>query len=198
MNKSYPVRFMVYLYNNQQFLPSDANLILKKTRELTHLLEIIIRDCRISSKFIELDISIPKKENLDKVLNFLKTISPIKDLIEVQERHLTKNETINNAIVLFNEEKYWWAHEALEMIWKKSNGEERQLLNALILVCAGFVHNQKDEYNICLSILERSMTKFSTVKESVYYGINIDEIKKRITKILQNKKIVHFKIPLVI
>jgi hypothetical protein len=38
------------------------------------------------------------------------------------------------------------------------------------------------------------MTKFSTVKESIYYGIDIDEIKKRITKILQNKKIEQFKI----
>ena len=192
MTKYYPVRFMVYLYN-QQFLPSDANLILKKARALTHSIEIIIRDCRISTKFIELDISIPKKENVDKVLNFLKMISPIKELIEVQERHLTKDEAINNAIILFNEEKYWWSHEALEMIWKESEGEEKQLLNALILVCAAFVHNQKDEYNVCLSILERAMTKFSTVKESIY-GINIDKIKKRITKILQNKKIVQFKI----
>jgi hypothetical protein len=33
------------------------------------------------------------------------------------------------------------------------------------------------------------MIKFSTVKESIYYGINIDEIKTRITKILQNKKL---------
>lgn len=193
MNKSSYVRFMVYLYN-QQFLPSDANLILKKTREITRSLEIIIRDCRISTKFIELDISLSKKENLDKVLNFLKKISPIKELIKVQERNLTKNEAINNAIILFNEEKYWWSHEALEMIWKESKGEEKQLLNALILICAAFVHNQKDEYNICLSILKRSMTKFSTVKESIYYGIDIDEIKKRITKILQNKKIEQFKI----
>lgn len=193
MNKSNSDRFMVYLYN-QQFVPSDANLILKKTRELTHSRGIIIRDCRISTKFIELDISIPKKENVEKVLNFFKTISPIKELIEVKERHLTKNEAINNAIVLFNEEKYWWSHEALEMIWKASKGEEKQLLNGLILVCAAFVHNQKDEHNVSLSILERSMIKFSTVKESIYYGINIDEIKTRITKILQNKKIVQFKI----
>jgi hypothetical protein len=193
MNKSHSDRFMVYLYN-QQFVPSDANLILKKTRELTHSIEIIIRDCRISTKFIELDITIPKKENVDKVLNFFRTISPIKELIEVKESHLTKNEAINNAIVLFNEEKYWWSHESLEMIWKASKGEEKQLLNGLILVCAAFVHNQKDEYNVSLSILERSMIKFSTVKEPIYYGINIDEIKSRITKILQNKKIVQFRI----
>jgi len=193
MNKSNLNRFMLYLYN-KQFLPSDANLILKKTRELTQSIEIIIRDCRISTKFIELDISIPKTYEVDKVLNLLKTISSIKEVIEVKERHYTKNEAINNAIVLFNDEKYWWSHEALEMIWKESHGEEKQLLNGLILVCAAFVHYQKDEYNVCLSILERSMIKFSTVKKSIYYGINIDEIIKRITEILQNKEIVLFKI----
>lgn len=193
MNKSNLNRFMLYLYN-KQFLPSDANLILKKTRELTQSIEIIIRDCRISTKFIELDISIPNTYEIDKVLNLLKTISSIKELIEVKERHFTKNEAINNAIVLFNDEKYWWSHEALEMIWKDSHEEEKQLLNGLILVCAAFVHYQKDEYNVCLSILERSMIKFSTVKKSIYYGINIDEIKKRIIKILQNKEMVLFKI----
>jgi predicted metal-dependent hydrolase len=193
MNKSNLNRFMLYLYN-KQFLPSDANLILKKTRDLTQSIEIIIRDCRISTKFIELDISIPKTYEVDKVLNLLKTISSIKEVIEVKERHYTKNEAINNSIVLFNDEKYWWSHEALEMIWKESHGEEKQLLNGLILVCAAFVHYQKDEYNVCLSILERSMIKFSTVKKSIYYGINIDEIKKRITEILQNKEIVLFKI----
>jgi predicted metal-dependent hydrolase len=184
---------MLYL-NNKQFSPSDANLILKKTRELTHSLDIIIRDCRISTKFIELDVSISKKYNVNKVLNLLKTISSIKELIEVKDRHFPKNEAINNARVLFNEEKYWWSHEALEMIWKESNGEEKQLLNGLILICAAFVHYQKDEYKVCLSILERSMIKFSRVKKSIYYEINIDEIKKRITKILQSKEIVQFKI----
>jgi uncharacterized protein len=186
-------RFMVYLYN-QQFLPLDANLILKKARELTSSVEIIIRDCRISTNFIELDLSIPKNIQIDNVLILLKKISSIKEVLEVKERLLNKTEAIDNAIVLFNQEKYWWSHEALEMVWKESKGEEKQLLNGIILICAAFVHSQKNEYNICLSILERSLRKFVTVKESFYYGINIDEIKTRITRILQDKEIVYFKI----
>ena len=186
-------RFMVYLYN-QQFLPSDAILILKKARKLTSSIEIIIRDCRISTNFIELDISISKNTQIDNVLILLKKISSIKEVIEVKERLLNKTEAIDNAILLFNQEKYWWSHEALEMVWKESKGEEKQLLNGLILICAAFVHNQKNEYNICLSILERSLRKFVTVKKSFYYGINIDGIKTRITKILQDKEIVYFKI----
>ena len=194
MNQHNLYRYMVYL-DNPQFLPPDADLLLKKSRELTEPVEfIIIRDCRIATKFIELDISLEKKENIDKVSNLLKRISSTKEIIEVKERHLTKVEAINNAIVLFNDEKYWWSHEALEMVWKESEGQEKQLLNGLILICAAFVHSQKNENTICFSILERSMVKFFNVKDSNYHGINIEKIKKIITQILKNKKILKFKI----
>ena len=167
-HKSFDRRFMVYLYN-EKFFPSDAKLVLRKIRDLTDAVEIISRDCRISPNFIELDISFPKYNDINHVLKLLKKISPIKEAVEVKERHLSKDEAINNAINLFNEEKYWWSHESLEMVWKESTGEEKQLLNGLILVCAAFVHQQKDESNICLSILERSMLKFSDVKISMYH-----------------------------
>ena len=194
MNKHNLYRYMVYL-DNLQFLPTDADLILKKSRELTNSIEfIIIRDCRIATMFIELDISLEKKENIDKVSNLLKRISSTKEIIEVKERHLNKAEAINNAIVLFNDEKYWWSHEALEIVWKESKGEEKQLLNGLILICAAYVHSQKNENTICFSILERSMVKFFNVKDSNYHAINIEKIKKIITQIVENKKILKFKI----
>jgi uncharacterized protein len=191
MKNSY--RYMVYL-NNAQFSPADANLILKKSRELTNSLDIIIRDCRIASDFIELDLSFGKKENIDKVLNLLKNISLTKEIMEVKERHLNKSEAITSAIELFNDEKYWWSHEALEMVWKEASGDEKRLLNGLILICAAFVHFQKNENSICFSILERSMTKFLNVETSNYYGINIDKIKILIGQILENKKILMLKI----
>ncbi len=193
MNKHNLYRYMVYL-DNPQFVPIDADLILKKSRELTNSLDIIIRDCRIASDFIELDLSIEKKEIIDKILNLLKKISSIKEIIEVKERHLSKEEAITRAIVFFNDEKYWWSHEALEMVWKEASGREKQLLNGLILICAALVHFQKNENNICFSILERSMVKFLNVKDSTYYGINIDKIKILIRQILENKKILKFKI----
>ncbi|HEX5981346.1 MAG TPA: DUF309 domain-containing protein, partial [Nitrososphaeraceae archaeon] len=68
------------------------------------------------------------------------------------------------------------------------------LLNGLILICAAFVHFQKNENNICFSILERAMVKFLNLKDSNYYGINIDKIKIIIREILENKKILTFKI----
>ncbi len=193
MNKQNLFRYMIYL-NNPQFTPPKSEFILKKSREITNSLEIIIRDCRIASNFIELDISIEKKENLEQVLNSLKKISSIKEIMEVKERHLSKTEAIKRAIVLFNDEKFWWSHEALEMVWKEANGQEKQLLNGLILICAGFVHFQKNEDNICFSILERAMFKFVNLQDSNYYGININKVKIIIREILVDKKITTFKI----
>jgi len=193
MNKPNLYRYMIYL-NNLQFTPADAEFILKKSRELTNALEIIIRDCRIAHNFIELDLSLEKKENIDKVLNSLKKISSSKEIIEVKERHLSKEDAIKRAVVFFNDEKYWWSHEALEMVWKEASGQEKQLLNGLILICAAFVHFQKNENNICFSILERAMVKFLNLKDSNYYGININKIKIIIREILENKKILTFKI----
>jgi uncharacterized protein len=193
MNKKNLFRYMIYL-NNPQFTPSKAEFILKKSREITNSLEIIIRDCRIAHNFIELDLSIDKTEILEQVLNSLKKISSIKEIMEVKERHFIKTEAIKRAIVLFNDEKFWWSHEALEMVWKASNGEEKQLLNGLILICAGFVHYQKNEDNICFSIFERAMVKFLNLQDSNYYGININKIKIIIREILVDKKITTFKI----
>lgn len=193
MNKHNLCRYMIYL-NNLQFTPTDAEFILKKARELTNSLEIIIRDCRIAHNFIELDLSLEKKENIDIVLNFLKKISSTKEIIEVKERHLSKENAIKRAVVFFNDEKYWWSHEALEMVWKEASGQEKQLLNGLILICAAFVHFQKNENNICFSILERARVKFLNLKDSNYYGININKIKIIIREILENKKIPTFKI----
>jgi hypothetical protein len=193
MNQPNLYRYMIYL-NNLQFTPADAEFILKKSRELTNALEIIIRDCRIAHNFIELDLSLEKKENIDKVLNSLKKISSTKEIIEVKERHLSKEDAIKRAVVFFNDEKYWWSHEALEMVWKEASGQEKQLLNGLILICAAFVHFQKNENNICFSILERAMVKCLNLKDSNYYGININKIKIIIREILENKKILTFKI----
>src|SRR5688500_12411198 len=186
-------RYMLYL-DNPQFLPENADFILKKAREITNSIKITIRDCRIASRFIELDISLEKKDSIDKVSNLLNIISSTKEIIEVKERHLTKTESINKAIILFNDEKYWWSHEALEMVWKEAIEQEKLLLNGLILICAAYVHYQKNENKICFSILERSMAKFTNVKESTYHSINIDKIKNIITQILDNKKIIKFRI----
>ena len=192
ITKSNMIRFMVYL-NNQQFSAVDANFILKKARKSVGTHDVIVRDCRISKFFIELDISISKEEKIENIIYLLKEISSLKELVEVKERIFKKKEAIERSIRLFNEEKYWWSHEVLEGIWKIASGSEKELLNGLILVAAAFVHDQKNEKEISLSILQRALTKLSS-SNGTYYAINVDGIKEKIENIIRIKQISRFTI----
>ncbi|MGE5706190.1 MAG: DUF309 domain-containing protein [Nitrososphaerales archaeon] len=191
-NKSSMIRFMVYL-NNQQFSSLDANFILKNARKSVGSYDIIVRDCRVSRFFIELDISIPKEEKIENIIDLLKEISSLKEFVEVKERVYKKKEAIERSIQLFNEEKYWWSHEVLEGIWKIASGSEKELLNGLILVSAAFVHDQKNEKEISLSILQRALIKLFS-SSGTYYAINVDIIKEKIKNIIENKQISRFTI----
>ena len=186
------IRFMVYL-NNHQFSSLDANFILKNARKSVGTYDIIVRDCRVSRFFIELDISISKEEKIENIIDLLKEISSLKEFVEVKERVYKKKEAIERSIQLFNEEKYWWSHEVLEGIWKIASGSEKELLNGLILVAAAFVHDQKNEKEISLSILQRALKKLFS-SSGTYYAINVDIIKEKIKNIIENKQISKFTI----
>ena len=85
------------------------------------------------------------------------------------------------------------AHEVLEYVWKDALHEEKDLLNGIILIAAAFVHDEKDESSICIAILSRAMKKLSQA-EGLYFGMNLDEIKKRVLRIIETGKIERFTI----
>ena len=68
-------RFMIHL-KNSNYIPKDAKTILSNSRDLTFGMTVTIRDCRISSKFIELDVSV-HKNNLELLLEKLVSIGQI-------------------------------------------------------------------------------------------------------------------------
>lgn len=190
-------RYMVYLDNGSKnlFSPKEAWTILSNARKLfPNDQKIIIRDLRIARNFLEFDVSIQEQTDVISILERLKSISPLKEFIKVEEQSdYDKENLIDKAIILFNQEKYWWSHEKLENVWKHSENEEKKLLNGIILISAAFVHFQKDEIEICLSILNRAYNKLKDFK-GFYYGINLDQINEIIYKILLKKEIVHFEI----
>jgi predicted metal-dependent hydrolase len=106
---------------------------------------------------------------------------------------MEKHEAILKAMDLFNHEKYWGAHEALESVWKDASREEKDLMNGIILIAAAFVHDEKDESSICIAILSRAMKKLSRAK-GLYFGMDVDETKRRVLQIIETGKIERFTI----
>ena len=183
-------RYIVHL-RNDGFSAKNAMDLLHRARNLADN-STIIRDSRISSRYVEFDIT-TTHEKLDNLLTKLAGISPVANTVEIVDKETEKEKAIEYAKLLFNDERYWECHEALEGVWKRENGDEKSLLQGIILTCAAFVHSQKDEDDICVTILGRAMEKLQNAT-GIYHGINMDEFKKLILDIINTKNIQYFRI----
>ena len=170
----------------------DANKLLYQARDLASELTATIRDSRISKKFIEFDVTIDKNE-IEKLISVLSPIGKKNNARHLVEEKIEKGKAIKDGIFYFNEERFWECHEALEGVWKDCLEGEKELVQGIILVAAAFVHYQKHEDIICLSIMKRAMEKLSRSAGN-YYEIDVDEFKSRVSKILKSKKISTFEI----
>ena len=194
------LRFLIYLDGkSKHFTREQSRSTLLYTRNiLSDLSHIEVRDIRISSYFIEIDLSIYdyNQNQLPKtVLSKLDAISSLLYYEKLSESEITvtKEDKIEHAIFLFNMERFWKSHEVLEGIWKMSSGLEKQILNGLILIAAAFVHYQKNEIDIFISILKRSLKKLDDCY-GIYYCLNLDEIKLVVVNQLYKNNYNTFKI----
>jgi predicted metal-dependent hydrolase len=177
-------RYMIYL-KNQSHTPRDARNLLVRARSLLSASQVVIRDTRVSDLRLEFDTSIPDNNTVEEVIHRLSSIAPLVEYEHVVEKKLPKHKAIEYARSFFNAQKYWSAHELLESVWKNSEGNEKEILNGIILVAAAFVHEEKDEADICVSILKRAMKKLDNGAGN-YQGIDIDKLKGHVLKIIEN------------
>jgi hypothetical protein len=185
-------RYMAYL-KNEGFGPKDARLLLSKARQIVEKYDILIRDVRVSNRFIEFDISLGNVEDLEKIRSIFSFIGQYIDGYKVVEKDLKIEESLILAKKFFNEEKYWITHEVLEGVWKKAYGDEKDLLNGLILVAAALVHYQKNEKDIALSIMRRALKKLAAANEK-YFGIDVVSIKSQVSEMVKSSIIENFRI----
>jgi predicted metal-dependent hydrolase len=176
-------RYMIYL-KNDSYTPKDAHNLLLRARSLLSAYNVVIRDTRVSEFNLEFDTSIPDDSMMKEVMRTLATIAPLSDYEHIVEKKLPKERAVEYARSLFNVQKYWLAHEVLESVWKDAQGYEKEILNGIILVAAAFVHEQKDETEICISILKRASKKLEKGAGD-YRGIDIDRLKYDVLKIIQ-------------
>jgi len=183
---------MLHLQNTVPYTPRHASTLLQRAREIVER-QASVRDARISKKYIEFDISISHGADMKTIIAGIESIAPLASYEEIIERHMGKDEAIARAVQLFNDEKYWEAHETLEYIWKNSTGIEKEILNGIILIAAAFVHDEKDEQNVCISILQRARKKLDRAS-GIYHGIDTNRIAEMISEIINTGRVERFTI----
>ncbi|MGI0066252.1 MAG: DUF309 domain-containing protein [Nitrosotalea sp.] len=182
---------MIHL-KNSGYVPVDAKTLLAKADQLTSEMNVIVRDMRVSTKYLEFDVSV-QKEELDIVVKKFETIGSLYDARPVVEEKIEKEDAIKRARQYFNDERYWECHEVLEGVWKNTHEEEKDLVQGIILVAAALVHYEKYENDICLSIMNRAMEKFSNVS-GMYHEIDVDAFQKTVSTMISSKSIGPFMI----
>lgn len=105
----------------------------------------------------------------------------------------SKQDVLDAAVRYFNSERYWECHETLESVWRPAKGEERSLIQGVILVCAALVHEQRGERDVALGIYRRALPQISW-PERRYCGIDVAGLRKNLERSLAKGELRPFKI----
>jgi len=179
------MRYLVRLANSQGYSPRDVKVLQAKIRELLGSTDKI-GNLRISTSAIEFDL-FAEQTDLNRSKSLLETkISEVVTLRPIDSRISARGEEemLREGIDLFNQERFWEAHEALEEIWHPAKGVERDIIQGLILTAAALVHYQKNEKSVCVSILGRAREKLGTLNH--FKGLDISRLRASMEQILKD------------
>lgn len=82
---------------------------------------------------------------------------------------------LDRGIDLFNEEKFFEAHEVWEDAWRIEKGEPAYFLHGLIQVAAGFVKLQRGEPKGASSLLAKGAAKLERFVPR-RYGVDLEDL----------------------
>lgn len=190
------MRFLVRLSNERKYVPADRHRLTSLAYEAVRLLGGDIGNLRISSSAVELDLLIDSKANLDKAVqalgNEIGSLLTIREL-DVETAPMESAEAVKLGLALFNEERYWESHEALEAAWRRSSGSDKEILQGIILLAAALVHLQKSEQDITLSVMNRAYEKLEKY-DTEHFGINLSPLKEKVMGMISSGRPAFFKI----
>jgi hypothetical protein len=179
------MRYLVRLANSQGYTPTDVEMLQAKIRELLGSADKI-GNLRISTSAIEFDLFAEQsdlkrsKSLLEAKISRVVTLRPIQSRVPARR----EEETLREGVDLFNRERFWEAHEVLEEIWHPATGDDRDIIQGLILTAAALVHYQKNEKAVCISILGRASEKLDA--HDHFQNIDIERLRAGIEHILKD------------
>jgi predicted metal-dependent hydrolase len=179
------MRYLVRLANSQGYTPTDVKMLQAKIRELLGSADKI-GNLRISTSTIEFDL-FAEQTDLNRSKSLLEAkISKVVTLRSIESCVSTRGEEemLREGVDLFNQERFWEAHEVLEEIWHPATGVDRDIIQGVILTAAALVHYQKNEKAVCVSILGRAMEKLGTLDN--LKGLDIKRLRAGIEQILKD------------
>jgi len=139
---------------------------------------------RVSRQAVEFDLFCSPGMELHPLLNALEPAGAVLTYkrLDTASLALAPAEVMAEARRLFNEERYWEAHEVLEGQWKQAKGAEKQLLQGMILTAAALVHAQKNEPAVVPPMLDDAARRLEN-QPATYCGLDVRRFLRDVKKI---------------
>jgi len=83
-------------------------------------------------------------------------------------------DSLFEAIHLFNSKKWYEAHDAFEDIWNTLNGDERQIIQGILQVSVSQFHLSKGNLNGATILLGEGLGRIKTRTNNDNLGINLE------------------------
>jgi hypothetical protein len=192
-------RYLIRLQNSKEYAPKDTISLLIELRKSADEFGSVVKNLRVTETAIEFDLYTLDSEKKELTVarlerDFGSKISE-RDLEKEEAIVPNKAEVLNQAVEMFNEQRYWECHETLEQIWRREpKGEEKDVQQGIILAASAFVHHQKNEDNVCIGMMPKALSKLEMWHEKMYYMVDIENLKERLKEIQSTHVIRLFKI----
>jgi predicted metal-dependent hydrolase len=164
-------RYLFISKNSFGYRPCDREYLLGLLRCCAKTPNI-----RIASRHVEIEVWDPDLPTVVALIRgVVGEIILWRSLGEDMVQHYIANmpEILRRFVDLFNEERFWEAHEALEPLWR-STGE--RVLQGLILVAASFVKIQESKVEEFKVLAKKALTMLNNM--SRYMCIDISRVRE--------------------
>jgi uncharacterized protein len=185
-------RFLVRFGNSRKYVPREGTSLTIEFQSTVKRFGSTVKNLRVSEKAVEFDLFSPNSDSKEKSVDALHAYGPLlteRNLSEIQISR-SKETVIDISVDLFNEQRYWECHESVEEIWRvEKDPEEKALQQGLILAASALVHAQKNEDDVCLRMIPRTLDKLNRWKKGRYYSFEPEKLISVLNRILETKKI---------
>ena len=88
---------------------------------------------------------------------------------------------------LFNERKYWKAHEALEAAWRAESGPIRQLYQGILQAGVVYLHVSQNNYAGAVKVYQRCL-RWMEPWPAVCRGVEVERLRQDLKRVIVETK----------
>jgi hypothetical protein len=183
-------RYLIRIASSGLYQPSDQAALSVQVRALAGPIKGKTINLRVTAHAIEFDLFCDAAAPIDSYVSVFEKMGPVvtRKRLDLPPVHQEAQTLATEARHLFNEQRFWEVHEVLEGLWKERQGDEKRLVQGLILMAAALVHAQKNEMAVLWSMMKEALARLKD-QPPVYYGWDIAKFREHFARILADKKL---------